>query len=78
MARTLISRYLGKSNRPGKGEWTLVKGAAVMCCPLCGKLLKLRDYYVSPFGNVTPSVECTAGGCEFHEFIRLLEWKDID
>jgi hypothetical protein len=42
-------------------------------CPN-GHTGRLNGWDVDLEGRVTPSVDCTQDGCDFHDHIRLLEW----
>ena len=45
-------------------------------CPKCHETGYLTDHEISADGVVTPSVQCAAEGCEFHENITLAGWHE--
>lgn len=52
----------------------------IFICPACGSASEINgdegNHTILPDGAVTPSVVCTAkGGCTFHDFIKLNDWK---
>lgn len=62
------------------GTWqggTKIDGSrtALFSCPLCGGTGSLADHEIADNGNVTPSVVCMVGDCEFHEYITLENWQ---
>ena len=63
-----------------KGEWRDVRGkyrtiSALVCCPGCGKINSLGDHTIDPDGTVTPSLVCPFDHCEFHDFVKIADWK---
>ncbi len=72
-----------------KGEWKRGKRAAILpcsvvfidnvhvlvCCPACGHIVTLEKYTIDPDGTVTPSLDCPFPDCDFHEFVKLADWK---
>lgn len=46
---------------------------ATMACPY-GHVLTLRIHTIAKDGTVSPSVICSAPGCSFHEYVRLIGW----
>lgn len=48
--------------------------AVVTCARQHTTRISARKHIVLPDGRVHPSYVCTAPGCDFHAFIRLLEW----
>jgi len=62
----------GQLQQPGMWRWTH-EAIDVKC--LYGHVSVLgNDFDIDDFGNVTPSVECPAEGCDFHFHIRLVGW----
>ena len=65
----------------GKGLW---KGGrldgsrtATVSCPKCGKSASLSGHIISDDGAVSPSLVCPSlEGCDFHEYVRLVGWKE--
>lgn len=59
-----------------RGTWRNSGGGpAWLCCPLCGGVGRLDDgHVVGPDGLVTPSVECMAARCGFHDTVQLEGW----
>lgn len=62
----------------GRGTWRPVRGgfSARLTCPSCGLDAEL-DHTIAKDGAVTPSVQCPAEGCSFHEHVRLLGWAEL-
>lgn len=68
-----------------KGTWKLLpanrdkKQLILLTCPNCKGLCTLHngdDYHaIAADGVVTPSVICPHDSCDYHEFIRLLDWE---
>lgn len=56
------------------GEWRSVE-LVVVCCPQCGKKFPLQRYVIDPDGTVTPSLDCPFEHCDFHEMVKLADWK---
>lgn len=50
------------------------KLSASLICPN-GHYGVLLDHEISNDGTVSPSVECSEEGCNFHEYIKLEDWK---
>ena len=65
------------------GEWRLMEHqiipattrSAMVCCPGCGRIGSLLDHTIDPDGSVTPSLDCPFEQCDFHEFVKLADWK---
>ncbi len=59
--------------RPGK----LTSGAVTVTasCPKCGRGCSLSQHAISASGEVTPSVVCPFGDCDFHDYIKLEDWN---
>lgn len=62
-----------------KGSWFPIKReggekSAMLNCPSCGKFAGL-SHEIKPDGTVHPSVVCPYDECNFHDFIRLLDWE---
>ena len=60
------------------GSWFPVKRengerSAMLLCPKCGKAAGL-SHAIADDGTVSPSVVCPYDGCDFHEFIRIMDW----
>lgn len=47
--------------------------SAMIVCPNCHIMGTISDHNISEDGTVTPSVICPE--CDFHDMIKLLEWK---
>jgi hypothetical protein len=62
-----------------KGEWRGARirkhRSALVCCPNCGKIGSLTKHTIDPDGRVFPSLVCPFGNCDFHEFVKLADWK---
>jgi hypothetical protein len=64
-----------------KGEWRGAKHSvegtrsALACCPSCGKICSLLSHTIDPDGTVTPSLVCPFDNCEFHDFVKLADWR---
>lgn len=50
-----------------------LSGRVCIKCPKCERIGML-DHNVADGGTVTPSLDCPAEGCSFHEFVRLEGW----
>lgn len=62
--------------RGAKGTWWLFKGRPTLSCPTCGWTARLDDEHrVQADGTVSPSVQCSNGGCGFHETVQLEGWE---
>ena len=48
--------------------------SASFTCPN-GHHGSLIDHRITEDGTVDPSVVCPEGGCNFHEYIRLVGWR---
>ena len=64
------------------GEWRVWhlfsapgKQSAVVCCPGCGRLATLGDHTIDPDGSVSPSLDCPFDHCDFHDMVKLADWK---
>lgn len=49
-----------------------------ICCPQCGTLGVLEDHFISPEGDVVPSIICPNDECKYHAFIYLTGWGHED
>ena len=66
-----------------KGEWRgltrrgngPIITSVIVCCPGCGKISTLTDHTIDPDGSVYPSLVCPFDICEFHEYVKLADWK---
>lgn len=47
--------------------------SAIFTCPN-GHTGSLHEWEIAGDGTVTPSVDCSPNGCDFHDHIRLLGW----
>ena len=36
------------------------------------------DHEIADDGKVTPSLDCPADRCNFHEFVRLVDWEPAE
>lgn len=74
-----IPRYFGL-NDPPPLTWkschpsTIARFKAELTCPN-GHGMTLKGHVIRSDGTVTPSVVCPMPGCNFHEFVRLIDWK---
>ena len=59
------------SGKPGEPDYRIK-----VSCPMCGTEAGLDEHEIDGDGVVSPSVECPALGCQFHEHIVLEEWAD--
>ncbi len=59
-------------------EWTPIMSDGIwtarMTCSK-GHMAGLGDHAIAEDGKVSPSVECPAEDCGFHESVRLVDWK---
>jgi len=37
----------------------------------------LTEWEIAPDGTVSPSVDCSPNGCDFHDHIRLIGWAEV-
>lgn len=51
------------------------KGTAYVECPKCGQYAGLSDHEIKEDGTVDPSMVCPNKGCDFHDYVKLEEWK---
>lgn len=51
------------------------KSVVYLRCPSCGNYAALEAHEISPDGVVTPSVVCPFKDCNFHDYVRLLEYN---
>ncbi len=58
-----------------KGEWHQQATGVVVCCPGCGHIVALLDHTIDPDGSVYPSLVCPFDICDFHEFVKLADWR---
>jgi len=56
-----------------QGGQTPTGKTALFCCPN-GHIGSLSDHDIAADGTVSPSVVCSKEGCNFHEFIQLVDW----
>ncbi len=67
-----------QSNVGGKNTWkplqTPAGKSADYTCPN-GHVGELTDHTIAKDGTVSPSVVCPRGGCGFHDYIRLIGWR---
>jgi hypothetical protein len=47
---------------------------AIYTCPN-GHTGSLEGWKIADDGAVSPSVDCSPNGCDFHDHIRLLDWS---
>lgn len=61
-----------------RGEYRRIrmdgKITAKLGCPLCGVTGYLDQHEIARNGTVSPSVQCTNGGCSFHDEVVLEGW----
>ena len=93
MARTTFTRFDGELFSMPPGRWTPITDDGQktdgFCCPVCGQRAGIASHEIDQYGNVHPSVVCSAKdqheddskmgktGCDekgFHEYIRLEDW----
>ncbi len=53
--------------------WSTGKRRVLFACPVCGDV-GLLNHEIADDGTVTPSVQCPALYCTFHEMIKLAGW----
>ena len=71
-----------------KGEWRKLthrgNGSTVnsiaVCCPGCGHIVTISlragsGHTIDPDGTVMPSLVCPFDTCDFHEFVKLADWR---
>lgn len=51
--------------------------AVLYTCPN-GHTGRLAGWDVDAEGRVTPSVDCSPNGCDFHDHIRLVDWSPVE
>lgn len=62
-------------NGQGRLTWRPFGQNVMFVCPNGHDgLLWNPDHTVAEDGTVSPSVVCPYDGCDFHEFVRLLDW----
>lgn len=54
--------------------YVIWKGRVLLTCP-DNHVASLNDHKIDKSGQVQPSVVCPVEGCDFHEFIKLEDWK---
>lgn len=74
-----------KDEKGVPGTWKLLpanggkKQLILLTCPSCKGLCTLHNdgdhHSIADDGVVTPSAVCPHDSCNYHEFIRLLDWK---
>lgn len=74
---TRVEIHPSENGEPG--TWFLPVGwkKPVLTCPSCGGTL-LGDqapHKIKKNGDVNGSIVCGHPGCNFHAFVRLLEWS---
>lgn len=47
---------------------------AIFSCPECGNIASLSEHSIAEDGTVSPSVVHSRDGCNFHDWIKLLDW----
>ena len=60
-----------------KQEYYVRDGTVYLACHYCGKPTCLKDHEISVTGMVSPSVVSETEGCNFHENVRLLNYKNF-
>ena len=56
-----------------RSVWDVRDGLVYISCPTCRNSICLTGHTIDVFGNVMPSVTCTAN-CGFNDDIRLIGW----
>lgn len=51
------------------------KEVVYMNCPKCGNAAALDDHTISQDGIVNPSVVCPFDGCDFHDYVKIVDYK---
>lgn len=75
MRTQVLTRHEAGGMRRGTWRADAGGGPPWLCCPMCGGVGRLDDgHAITADGLVTPSVECTAERCGFHETVRLDGW----
>ena len=44
-------------------------------CPECA-VVQALDHDIAADGTVSPSLDCSIDGCDFHETVRLAGWRE--
>lgn len=70
----VFTRIPDESKILEKGQWRPFVATAVCCCPKCGNIARL-GHEIASDGIVTPSLVCPFDGCDFHEMVKLENWK---
>ena len=62
---------------PEKGEYYVTTQTVhVRCMGNCGKLFTLCDHTIADDGSVSPSVVCPNKNCDWHVYLKLLDWEN--
>ena len=66
-----------------KGAWEYKsfgteKRYLLIRCPKCRKDYALTEHLINTDGKISPSVVCPNVNCDFHEEVRLLDWKGVE
>ena len=60
-------------------HWERAGETVIITCPGCGQGASLSKHEITePYGCVHPSFVCPHEGCDFHDWIRLDMWGNID
>jgi hypothetical protein len=76
-----IKRNTDKESWPEKGAYRVWvrpnDGRQIpnLCCPKCGEVASMASHTVADDGSVTPSAICPNNDCDFHEYIKLDDWR---
>jgi len=55
-------------------KWARFGELVFVQCPECGFKAAL-DHDIAEDGTVTPSLVCPNQNCDFHEFVKLRDWR---
>ncbi len=72
---------LKHDSRLSPGTWKVTKTEGVKMvlakCPN-GHISSMGHHVIMKGGRVTPSLVCPHAGCDFHEFVTLLDWDYVN
>jgi len=72
-----LNKARGETALPG--EWRRARRGqavtALLTCPECGRSVSLSAHQIHVTGVVEPSFVCPYGNCEYHQHIKLDDWR---
>ncbi len=74
----ILIKHDNDGTQPNNSWWThQISGGRRQVITRCanGHIGSLDDHTIADDGTVSPSVVCQRQGCNFHEFIKLEDWK---